>query len=46
VVFDSVIGASIEEASDGGPFVAETSMGPDDCVILFGTERSVLDLRG
>lgn len=46
MVFNGVIGAAIEEASDGGPLVAEAGVGPDDGVILFRSKRPVLDLRG
>jgi hypothetical protein len=45
MVLDGVIGATIEEASDGGPIVAEPGVGPDDDLVLLLGEGSVLHLR-
>lgn len=45
MVLDGVIGATIEEAKDGGPLVAEPSVGPDDGLVFLLGEGSVLHLR-
>lgn len=45
MVLDGVIGATIEEASDGSPLVSEPRVGPDDRLVLLRSERSVLHLR-
>lgn len=46
MVLDGVVGATGEQSGDGGPFVAELGMSPDDGVIFIGSEGTVLDLRG
>jgi len=46
VVFDGVVGATVEEASDCGPLVAKPGMCSDNGLVLVGSERSVLDVGG
>lgn len=45
MVFNGVVGASVEETGNCGPLVAETSVGSDDRVVFFRSEGTVLDLR-
>lgn len=45
VVFDGVVGATIEQSGNGGPFVPESGVGPDNGVVFIGSEGAVLDLR-
>jgi hypothetical protein len=46
VVLDGVVGASREQAGDGGPLVAEAGVGAQDGVVLVRGEGAVLHLRG
>ena len=44
VVFDCIVGATREEASDGGPSVAVPGVGREDDGVLGWCERAVLHL--
>lgn len=44
VVFDGVVGATVEQASDCGPLVAEPGVRSHDSIVLLGRERPVLDV--
>uniref|UniRef100_A0A7C9DF73 Uncharacterized protein n=1 Tax=Opuntia streptacantha TaxID=393608 RepID=A0A7C9DF73_OPUST len=46
VVLDGVVGATVEETSNGGPLVPEPGVGPDDGLVLVRGESAVLHLRG
>lgn len=45
MVLDGVVGTTIEEASDGCPFVAEPGVGTNNGIVFLRTERTVLHLR-
>lgn len=45
VVFDGVIGAAVEQASYGGPLVAELGVGHDDGLVLLLREGAMGHLR-
>lgn len=46
MVLNSVIGPTRKKSGNGGPFVTEAGMGPDNGIVLFGCKSPVLNLRG
>ena len=41
-VLNGIVGATIEQVSDGSPLVAESCMRPDDGVVFYENEGPVL----
>lgn len=46
MIFNSVVGSTVEETGYSSPLVTEAGMGPDYGIVFFGRESPMLDLRG